>query len=505
MKKNLFFGALVFATTVMAGQGITDGLRYGTDMTTGTARFNSMSGAFGALGADMSAIAINPAGSAVFLQNNATFTLSLDAIENDANYFNTTTRNSDTELNINQAGGVFIFDNYNEESPWRKLSLALNYNQTSSHDNELFIRGTGNTSIANFFLNQAQGIRLDLLELQGGESISDLYSFLGATEGTQAQNAFLGFQGFLFDPLNDEPGNTQYVSNVAPGSFNQEYLLLSQGYNGKFTFNLATQYGEDLFFGINLNSHIIDYQQSTLFFERNSNTGSIVNRIEFENYLSAVGAGFSAQVGAIAKVDDNLRLGLTYDTPTWFVISEETTQYLETRRRVDNQDIIEIIDPRIVNVFADYDLQTPGKFTGSIAYIFGKDGLLSFDYSYQDFSNINFSPGRDPAFAALNNRIENSLKAVSTFRVGGEYRIENWSLRGGFNFQESPYEDNTILGDRQGFSAGLGYNFGNYTFDVSYSRSEQDRNQQLYATGLTSTAAIDTVYDNFLLTLGLNL
>lgn len=505
MKKNLLFIIPILSISLLNAQDLTDGLRYATDVTTGTARFNALSGAFGALGGDLSAIAINPAGSAVFLQNNTSFTFSVDGVNNSSNYFNTTTQDSNNELNINQGGAVFIFNTYNADSPWKKFSLALNYNKTNDHDIDLFIKGTGNTSIANFFVEQAQGIRLDLLELQSGESISDLYAFLGRTQGIQAQNAFLGFQGFIFDPVTDDPGNTQYISNVASGNFNQEYVYLSRGYTGKYSFNMATQYTDDFFFGINLNSHIIDYRQSTLLFESNSNKGSIVNRIEFENNLQVLGTGFSAQIGAITKIANDFRIGLTYDTPTWFVISEETTQYLETRRMEDNQSITEIIAPAVRNVFEDYNLRIPGKFTGSAAYIFGKDGLLSFDYSYKDFANIKFSPSSDAAFVAQNNLIRTTLKAVSTFKVGGEYRIDQLSIRGGFNYEESPYKNKAILGDRQGFSVGLGYNFGNYTFDIAYSRSEQSRNQQLYSVGLTDTAAIDTVYNNFLFTLGINL
>lgn len=504
MKKILIFAfSLAFASTAIA-QNLTDALRYGNDFTTGTARFNAMSGAFGALGGDMSAIAINPAGSAVFLQNGATFTVAVNGIDSDALYFNENTQSSENDLNISQAGGVFIFENQQEGSNWRKFSLAVNYNQTSSHDNDLFISGLGNTSIASFFTEQAQGISLDILQLQNGENIPDVYSFLGSTQGTRAQNAFLGFQGFVFDPLSDDPGNTQYVSNVGVGRFNQDYVHISQGQNGKYTFNLGAQYGENLFFGININSHLIDYEESTLIIESNSNPGSIVDRIQFENNLSVIGAGFSAQLGTIAKLND-FRLGFTYDTPTWFVISEETTQYLETRRTENNQSITEIVNPRVVNVFADYNLRTPGKLTGSAAYIFGKDGLLSIDYSYKDFSNIEFSPSNDASFAVQNQIISNTLKGVSSIKVGGEYRINELSLRGGVSYEESPYRDDTILGDRQGFSVGLGYNLGNYTFDLAYSRAEQSRNQQLYNVGLTDTAAIDAVYNNFLFTLGLNL
>lgn len=506
MKKYLSILIMGLLTSFpLHAQGITDGLRYGTDMTTGTARFNALSGAFGALGGDLSAVAINPAASSVFIQNQAAFTFSVDGVDNQATYFNGVAEESRRDFNIGQAGGVFLFSNYNENSPWKKFSLAINYNQTRSHDNDLNIRGIGNTSIANFFLEQAQGLPLELLELQGGESISDLYAFLGASEGTRAQNAFLGFQGYLFDPVNTTAGNTQYVSNVAPGSFDQDYLFLSRGYNGKFTLNFGAQYTEDLFFGINLNTHSIDYDESTAFFENNSNNGSVVNRIRFDNNLSVAGAGFSAQIGAIAKVASDLRLGITYDTPTWFVISEETNQFLETRRTVNGENITEIIDPQVINIFDDYNFRAPGKVAASAAYIFGKDGLLSFDYSYQDFSNMEFSPKRDIAFTNLNRTISSELKGVSSFKVGGEYRIEQLSLRGGFNFTESPYTNDSILGDRTGFSGGLGYNFGGVSLDFAYARSEQSRNQELYAIGLTSTAAIDTTYDSFILTLGLNL
>jgi len=503
--KRVFLFAIVFMATVTTyAQDITDGLRYATDKTNGSARFRAMSGAFGALGGDLSATAINPAGSAIFLKNSATVSFAVDNIDNEANYFNTIAESADTDLSINQAGAIFVFNNANEESPWKKLSLGINYDNTNNYDGDLFITGTGNTSISRFFLTQAQGIPLDLLQLRNGESVSDLYSFLGETEGVAAQNAFLGFQGFIIDPLDNDPNNTQYISNIAGSSFNQEYSYFTQGNSGKFTFNAATQYGENFYFGINLNSHTVDYERSTFLFETNNNANSTVNQVGFQNNLSVLGAGFSAQLGAIVKLDA-LRLGFAYDTPTWYNISEETTQSLETRRIENNQSIIETINPRVINIFNEYDLQTPGKIAASAAYIFGTQGLLSFDYSYKDYSNIEFSPTRDPSFSALNNSIDNTLKATSTYRLGGEYRIDKLSLRGGYHYEESPYENEQTVGDLSGFSLGLGYNLGSYSLDLAYSRSEQDRNQQLYNIGLTDTASINTVYTNVVLTLGFSL
>ena len=492
--------------TTLQAQGIVDGLRYSQDNTTGTARFNALSGAFGALGGDLSAIAINPAGGAVFLRNEASVSAVVLDKDNEAVYFNTFAKSLNTDVSLNQVGGVFVFNNTNENSPWKKFTLGVNYNNTRNFDNELFIAGNGNNSIASFFSEQAQGIPLDLLQLQGSETISELYSFLGENQGVGAQNAFLGYQGFIFDPVEaDNPNNTQYTLNVAPGTFNQEHSLISQGYSGKYTLNLATQYTDDFFFGINLNSHVIDYQQSTFLYETNNNQGSTVNEIGFENNLSVLGSGFSAQVGAIAKVAENLRIGLTYDTPTWFTISEETTQYLETERTIDGQTSTAVVDPRVLNIYEDYDLKTPGKLAASAAYIFGKSGLISFDYSYKNFSEITFKPSSDPAFAAENGIIDNALKGASTYRIGGEYRFSDVSFRAGYRFEESPYDNKQIMDDLNGFSLGLGYNFGNYYMDLSYARTEQERQQQLYNIGLTDSALVNTTNSSFVFTFGLKL
>ncbi len=505
MKKSLLVVIAIFSIGITNSQNITDALRYSLDENIGTARFTALSGAMGALGGDFSAMGINPAGSAVFLDSGLMFSTSLFDVENKANYFNNNEKSVSDDVALNQLGGVFVIYNSNQESAFKKFTIGLNYDTTKNLDNELFVAGTGDTSISEFFLAQAQGLPLDLLQLQSNESISSLYQYLGEYEGTAAQNAFLGYQGFIIDPVDpNNLSNTNYISNIADGSFNQEYAFLSEGYNSKFTINLATQVTDNLYFGVNLNTHSLYYRQSTFLLESNSNIGSTVNRVGFENNLFVNGAGVSAQFGAIAKVANNLRLGLSFDTPTWYQISEETTQYLETRRFFQGQNLNEVVDPHVINIYEDYTLRTPAKINASAAYIFGQNGLLSFDYSYKDYGSTRYSPTNDSYFRNLNNSIKNTLKGASEFRVGGEYRINQISLRGGFHYEDSPYEDTEIMGELVGFSLGAGYNFGKFYTDLAYSRSEQKRNQQLYSVGLTDTAEINSIYNNVVLSLGFN-
>lgn len=505
MKRITFIIIAIFAMNITNAQDITDGLRYSSDASSGTARFNALSGAFGALGGDFSAIEINPAGGAVFIKSKVVVSVSGDDIENSASYFNTQAKSINTDINLNQAGAIFVFKNPSEKSKLKKFTVGLNYQTTKNYNNELFIKGIGNRSISNFFLNQAQGVPLELLQLQSGESISDLYAYLGENEGVSSQNAFLGYQGFIIDPVNpDAPLNTQYFSNIGAGNFDQEYLLLSEGRNNKFTINVATQLNDKFYFGINLNTHTIDYNRSTLLYEDNANAGSSIGQVIFENNLGVQGVGISGQIGAIMKIQDNIRVGLSLESPTWYNITEETAQFLETRTLGNTPETVTEVDPHVLNIYEDYNLSTPGKVTASAAYIFGTQGLISFDYSYKDFGAIDFGTYYDDNgdFDDVNNDIDTSLQGVSSFRLGGEYRINQLSLRGGVRYEASPYKNEETIGDLSGFSLGFGYNFGNYNLDLSYARAEQERKQQLYSTGLTDSASVDTTYSTIALTLG---
>ena len=79
------------------------------------------------------------------------------------------------------------------------------------------------------------------------------------------------------------------------------------------------------------------------------------------------------------------------------------------------------------------------------------------------------------------------------------------SFRGGYRFEESPYNDDSFYGDLTGYSLGLGYNFGNTKLDLAFDQSDRTINNQLYSTGLTDAARIDGKNSNVTLSLAFNL
>ncbi|MDI1256230.1 MAG: outer membrane protein transport protein [Flavobacterium sp.] len=498
MNKYLSIFAICLCMNAVQGQEISDAMQYAQDNLNGTARFRALGGAFGALGGDFSSLNVNPAGSAFFLNNTAALTLTSQNIKNKSNYFGTGTAANDNTIDLNQAGAAWIFEDFDQASNWKKITLAMNYENTTSFNNTIYSNGNNPTnSVANYFTSYANGY-----------TSNALYGNFLDLNYAQQQGA-LGLAANIISPAGT--GNvTEYESMLTGnGNFYQKNLISSSGYNGKLSFNAATSYRDKLFLGINLNSHFADFTKYSRFYEdyadsSGHNTASGVQSLVFKNELQTYGTGFSFQAGAIVKVVKGLRVGLSYESPTWYRLNDKLRQTLT----VDCPDCA-ANDPAFYatqvseNEYPTYKLKTPGRYTGSIAYIFGKSGLLSFDYTVKDYTNTKFKPQTD--YNDLNTLIGNTFDKTSEFRIGGEYRIKQWSLRGGYRFEQSPYKDNTTIGHLNSYSGGLGYNFGNTKVDLAYTLAKRNFNQAFFAQGLTDAAAIRSRSDNVSVTVVLEL
>lgn len=466
-----------------------DALRYAVNNITGTARFRGMSGAVGAVGGDLSAINVNPAGAAIFANNFASISASSFNNSNNSNYFGTKTKENYSTLDLNQIGAVLVFNDNSGKTDWSKIAVGLNYENTNNFDNRLFSAGTNPTnSISQYFVDQANYV-----------TNSDFNDY----------QYDMAYETYIINEDASTPN--LYESNVpSGGNYYQDYYATSSGYNGKLTFNGATSYKNKLFLGINFNAHFTDYVLTTSLYESNNNAANSgsqpsVRNIIFDNQLSTYGSGFSFNVGAIYKVTESLRLGAAYESPTWLRLNDELIQDLYTR---GNENVISGHENRYyegpIFVFPTYKLQTPSKVTLSGAYIFNKKGLLSIDYAMKDYSNTKFRPSNEIVFNSLNTQMKNQLDNTYELRIGGEYKIKQWSVRGGYRFEESPYKIDYAMGDLTGYSAGLGYNFGKSKLDLAYANDHRSYNLALISSGMNDTARIRNTNNNVTLTYSIN-
>lgn len=502
MKKyylSLFVGFLSFA---IWAQGINEIINYSTTELAGTARFKSMGGAFGALGGDMSSITSNPAGSAVFSNSELALTLSNTAVDNSTPMYTDSKITDENQFAFEQVGGVFVLKNYGS-GDWKKLSFGFNYQHQRNFKNNIhagFVNSQN--SIEDYFLDYAQGINVKNIGVLDNETITSAYIDIGKTRnlGYGAQQAFLGYQSYLID--HNETGNVYTSALKHNGSVNQEVFIDSDGISGQFNLNFAAQFKDSFYVGMNFNFHDIQYREKNDFYEYQYASDSPIKEVRFYNELYTLGKGFSLQLGAIGKINDYVRLGLSYQSPTWYSLEDEISQYVVTySNEANGKDYY--IDPNVLVVFEGYKLQTPASITASAAIVFGKKGLLSIDYINKNYRNASLSPKNE--FAIANSIADQILTNTNAFRVGGEYRLNRLSLRAGYHLEENPYKQAGLGKDSSGYSMGMGYDFGGTLLGVSYNKSSSARGRQLYTTGLVDQFNIEQDHSNISLSLAFKL
>ena len=407
----------------------------------GSARFTAMGGAFGALGGDVSSMTINPAGISVFNGNHVSFAFQSRSTDYSTEYFGNSVTTQEDYFRIANAGAIFTFDDI-INSDWTKMAIGVNYRILTDFDNTFI--ASGNSDFASF-----DSFPLD------------------------ANNP-----GIIYD--NAE--NQQFV-NTYNGDISELNLAFSAEYQNK------------LHIGAGINFYDITFSQLATLRERNNDgNGNTLNaRIFQENFTD--GTGFSLSAGFIYKLSKSFRFGLSYQSPTWFTEVFEESNIISNLdpsinldpARFEGDVEIEVSNDNVifdntaggnfpVQTFA-YKLRTPGKFTASTAIVFGKFGLISFDYISRNFKGLNLS-GDD--FTNENLFFDNELRRTDSFNIGTEWRFSRLSLRGGYSYQQSP-DANAISSDNlESYSFGLGYNFGSFRFDIAYKNNSRTGIYNIY-------------------------
>ncbi|MFT7900931.1 hemin receptor [Tenacibaculum ascidiaceicola] len=433
MKRILTFAIIIASTYTAYSQslGYNDlGILFSKDDNYGTARFEGMSGAFGALGGDISAFGINPAGSAVAIKSTFGVTLGNRNTTYTTNYYGNTTETEDDFFNITQAGGILSFDSA-LNSDWNRFALTFNYRLKSDFDG--------------FYSSQ-------------------------------------GNSGFLFYPEHfaDESATpTQFDRSI-----DQFISRETFGQSSVFNIGFSAVYQNKLFVGGSLKFHSLEFNQYSYLNEINDDVdGNILDTEDIEN-IYYDGSGFSLSLGFIYKLNQNIRLGLAYETPTWYQEVFEDFSYSLDMAPIEDLNISNYYEELNHELFT-YKFKSPSRVTASGAYVFGKLGLISVDYTYKDYKNIRFNSN---GFENENRSFANDYRNTHSLNIGTEWRFDDFSIRGGYHYEKNPNLLAALGGDTnkdnlRGFSLGLGYKFGNTKFDLAYQNSESINYNSSYNLG----------------------
>ncbi len=328
--KRLILISILFSTFFIYSQTASYndiGVLFTKENINGTARFNAMSGAFGALGGDLSAIDVNPAGAAIFKNSEASFSIDFNATNTTSSYYGGDSNFINNDNNLSQAGAVFVFKDNFYSGDLEKIALAINYSRVNDFDNLWFAEGNN------------------------------------------------GYPTWVGVDENYLESNGQYLEN------------LTKGRNDKYSITIATKL-KNSYLGFSVNAYSVDYYQLALIEE--DNVADNDDYILVSNYsdLATFGDGISFNFGFISKPTDNVRFGVAYQSPVWYNLEESYIEY-DTQIYYSNVDQIYSEYSGIGEY--SYRMRTPSKLTGSFAYIFGKTGLFSADLSMKNYKNIKLT------------------------------------------------------------------------------------------------------------------
>ena len=501
MKKAIFASALLAATIISVtqssqAQSAVDALQVTQRDFKGTARFMSMGGAFTALGGDLSAINLNPAGIGVYRSSEIAATLDIDIQGTKGTSDTYYEKNSQTKAYCNNFGyvGTALLDHTLQTFSW-----GVTYNRLASFDRLVsgYAQPVG-TSLTNY-----------IAAFTGNTPAEDLAfgtNYNPYIDSNCDWLSILAYNSYLINNVNGS--DTQYRGLFQAGTDGDSCLMVHEkGYVDNYEFTFGGNFADIVFWGLGIGINDLRYLRYTNYSEimtnaavyaENSPSGITPGKAEYylDNNKIITGTGWNLSFGLIAKPIQELRIGASIISPTWYNLSESyfaTVDYAitPTNTRFESLDGYEYTEDADFN----WRLRSPWRFNIGAAGVISNKAIISFDYELQAYPDMTMKNatydkwGYITGYAPnnfINENIRQYTQNASNIRLGVEYRITpSFSARLGYNLQtsniNSEYQnakaeiitsgtDPSFSLDKTTnyISAGLGYRFGGFYADATY-------------------------------------
>jgi len=482
MRKALLI--LVFSISLAAlsmAQNAGDAYRYSSYTNSGSSRFMGLSGAMGSIGADISTLNYNPAGMGIYRSSEYVFAPRYLYNATETSYNGQTRSNHRDNFNYGMFGVVSSIPIFNPVNPdvsgWKYVQFGFSLNRVDNYRSDIFIEGESYGGSKVFeWQNDAQGNYPDNLNVFGSA---------------------LAWETYLLDTINGYPD--RYITAVPIGGVYHSYSSFSEGYKNEMTFAFSGNYNNKLFVGVSMAFSFVRYYNTTILTETALKNPAAYefDYFKYREELSTMGNGFNAKFGLIYLISPSIRINAAFHTPTWFY---NMNDYYFTRvdsKMGDGQSYYQSSP----NGSFDYKLTTPLRAMGGISVFIQNRGFISVDYEYMDFGAAHFKDQYN-SFTAVNQEIKDVYQATHSLRIGGELRLQPFSLRGGYGISTSGVDTEiNELFDSQ-YSLGIGYRTGAFAFDFSFMRKRHSQNYYMYHSDYVNPAYLISNTNFFSATLG---
>lgn len=482
MKKALFICLCATAALSASAQETYENARLMGDDLNGTARYVGMGGAMGALGADLSTIGSNPAGIGLFRHSTANVSFGFVS-QQDANSF---ANGKKTNTSFDQAG--FVYSARSGRNSF--INVAFNYHKSKNFTQILS---------ASDRLKDASQNKLSFAKWKEG-----LFDINGSASSyfdgnTNAFNSldYLYFNTLLYHEGDD---NTGYFDYYDADSYT--FDRASRGYIGDYDFNISGNINDRVYLGLTVGIHDVHYSGYSEYVENLVDiAGNSLGWVGVADNRRITGTGVDVKAGIIFRPIENspFRVGLSVASPIWYDLKTENNTFIESEFTGEKGGTMYGSN----NTIYEFKLSTPWKFGLSLGTTVGNYLALGAEYEYADYGSTDtrvndgydwYGYDESSSDHAMNHHTENTLKGVSTLKLGLEYKpIKELALRLGYNYvspmySKDGYKDVTV--DSPGtyytsssdytnwdstnrITCGVGYNIGKFSVDMAYQYTTQ--------------------------------
>jgi len=476
MKKLLLtICATAGLTALSFGQYVDQALIFSQQNYGSTARSKAMGNAFGAIGGDFSSLSINPAGIGVYIRSEVSGTMNVLGMNNtEATYQGQITDDRNTNFSLRNFGYVLATPVQSGGSGLVSFNFGIGFNKLNNFNQTMSVGKNGSPhSRMDIFAQNTNGI----------PSSSLLDENNPYSNGTPWESK-LAWENYL---INLDPARTDntYLSILFPNELvNQNLTVNREGYNNEYVASFGANFNHQVYLGATLGMQDLYFNESKTYSEDGE-----FGRFDYISTARTRGFGYNLKLGIIYRPVPELRLGAAIHTPTFYDFKETFGSSMSS-------------DLKNVSVAADgthsadtpvndygYKMDSPMRAIGSIAYQFGKKGMISFDYEYVDYSKIKLRNGGDGYnFSTENTDMKTIYKAVNNLRFGGEFKpTEALSLRAGYELFGNPYKSFAYNASQPNkdfsfntINAGIGYRINNVSLDVAYSLGTRTEYSYIY-------------------------
>jgi len=439
-----------------------DALRFSELDWQGTARFMGAGKAFGAVGAEFSAINLNPAAIGLYKKSEITFTpMTVSVYKNTSEYNGLVTPGQKVGYNLGSAGMVLAVPGISN-TLWKKIQIGFGYNRIKNFNNSFSIEGNSKGSpLGALFTAEANDKKLNANEA-----------------GAWSDELWVGWWSGFFDTV---PGTaTSYYAPLKDINMSQSSSVVRRGGIDEMIFSIGTNYDDKLFLGATIGVPFINFTEDRTYEEITDKSYSDLFRYyEMKDKLSVHSNGINLKLGVVYQPVDFLRVGVAFHTPTYYGNVRDNFDrklYTETQYGGFTLKPDEYYNyPRKYN----YSLTTPLRAMFNAAFFIKQRAFISAEYEFVDYSMTNMFAD-DYHFRDENKAIQSMYGACHIARIGAEINLNQvFAIRAGYNYLSSPYKNSykdEIDASKHYASLGFGfrtkYFYGDFAYALTTSKEK---------------------------------